>query len=147
MTNEASDWIQKLQDPAGPVEEHISFAAFHSKMTTAISSKSVCQLLPLLPDSVNTPATVRYCTLVIKSITETLNPGQIRVITVDQPAYALRKQVQQKYPEELESVISMMGPLHIEMLLLSMIGDWLAASGWCEMFEIAEISTHVLNLV
>ena len=95
MTSEASDWIQKPSDPAGPVEERIiSFAAFHSKMTTAISSKSVSQLLALFPDSVNTPATVRHCALVIKSITKKMNPGQIPVITVDQPAYALRKQVQ-----------------------------------------------------
>ena len=63
-------------------------------MTTAISSKSVSQLLASFPDSVNTPATVRHCTLVIKSITEKMDPGQIPVITVDQPAYALRKQVQ-----------------------------------------------------
>ena len=35
----------------------------------------------------------------------------------------------------------MMGPLHIEMLLLSMIGDWLAGSGWCEIYKRSEIST------
>ena len=34
-----------------------------------------------------------------------------------------------------------MGPIHIEMLIVSMIGDWLADSGWCEISERAETST------
>ena len=53
-------------------------------MGTAISSKSTSQLLPLLPDSVNTPATARHCALVIKAITEKLNPDQIPVIVADE---------------------------------------------------------------
>ena len=34
-----------------------------------------------------------------------------------------------------------MGPLHIEMMLLSCIGDWLNGSGWCEMYESSKVST------
>ena len=34
-----------------------------------------------------------------------------------------------------------MGPLHNEMLLLSMIGDWLAGSGWSKIYKRTEIST------
>ena len=109
-------------------------------MATAISNKSISFLL-LLSVSVNTPATVSHCALAIKSITEKLNPGQIPVITADQSVYALGKQVQWEYPEELGNEIWMMGPLHIEMLLLSMIGDWLPGSGWCKIYEKAEIST------
>ena len=45
------------------------------------------------------------------------------------------------YPEELRNVIWMMGPLHIEIMLLSMIGDWLASSGWSNIYKRAEIST------
>ena len=142
VTTEISVWIQKLQGPAGSVKERISFAAFHSKITTAISAESVSQLLPLLPDSVNTPATVKHWALVIKSITEKLNPGQFPVITADQPVYAQGKQVQWKYPEELGKAIWMIGPFHIEMLILSMIGDWLADSGWCEISERVETSTR-----
>ena len=91
----------------------------------------------MLPDSVNTPVTVRYCALIIKNITEKLNPVQIPVITADQPVYALGNK---SNAEELENVIRMTGS-HIEMLLLSMIKDWLAGSGWCKIFESAEIST------
>ena len=129
VASKASDWLQKLEGPAGPIEERISFAAFHCKMATAVSSKSVSQLLPLFSDSANTPATVRHCAFVIKSITERLNPDQIPVITADKLVYALGKQVQWKYPEELGNIIWMMGPVHTEMLLLSMIEDWLAGSG------------------
>ena len=109
-------------------------------MATAISNKSINFLL-LLSVSVNTPATVSHCALAIKSITEKLNPGQIPAITADQSVYALGKQVRWEYPEELGNEIWMMGPLHIEMLLLSMIGDWLPGSGWCKIYEKAEIST------
>ena len=35
----------------------------------------------------------------------------------------------------------MMGPLYIEMLFLSMIGDWLAGIDWCKIYERAKIST------
>ena len=123
VTSEASDWIQKLQGSAGPVEERISFAAFHSKMASAISSKSLVQLKPLRPDFVNTPATVRHCALAINSITKKLNPGQIPVITADQPVCALGKQIQWKYPEKLGNKIWMMGPPHVEMLAASQY-DW-----------------------
>lgn len=69
-------------------------------------------------------------------------PDQIPVITADQPVYAQGKQVQWKYPEELGKAIWMMGPIHIEMLIVSMIGDWLADSGWCEISERVETSTR-----
>ena len=66
-------------------------------MGTAISGKSISQLLPLLPDSVNTPATARHCALVIKSITEELNPDQIPVIVADQPSLMEVSRVVRKF--------------------------------------------------
>ena len=97
VNSEASDWIHKLQGPAGSFEYRASFFVFHSKMGTAISSKSISQLLPLLPDSVNTSATVRHCALIIKSITEKLNPDQIPVIVADQPSLMEVSRVVRKF--------------------------------------------------
>ena len=42
------------------------------------------------------------------------------------------------------NLVWMMGPLHIEMAFINAIGDWLDwldGSGWCEVFNKADIST------
>ena len=44
-------------------------------------------LLPLLEESVNSPAMVRHCVKIVKLLVSKLNPGQFTVITGDQPVY------------------------------------------------------------
>ena len=61
--------------------------------------------------------TVRHCGKTIVKLTEKFNPGQVPVLTADQPVYALGKQVQWLYPNEFGNIIWMMGPLHIEMFV------------------------------
>ena len=39
------------------------------------------------------------------------------------------------YPLEFDKVIWMIGPLHIEMAFISVIGDWLEGSGWVDIFK------------
>ena len=141
VLSEASEWIRKLQTEEGSLEDRVTFSGFYSKQLSSKCNYSISQLLPLIPDSVNSPATVRHCTTIIKAITEKLNPGQIPVITADQPVYALGKQVQWTYPDEIGNVMWMMGPLHIEMLFLNIIGDWLNGSGWIEVYEKSTVST------
>ena len=60
-----------------------------------------------------------------------LNPGQIPVVAVDQPLYALAKQIQWQWPEygEDEFVLMFRG-LHIEMAALRSTGPILRDSGW-----------------
>lgn len=62
-----------------------------------------------------------------RQITEYLNPGQIPVITFDQPLFALAKHVQWKWPELYgeEKYVVMMGGLHIEKALWTTLGDLL----------------------
>ena len=57
------------------------------------------------------------------------------MITADQPVYALGKQIQWKYTEECKDIFWMMGPLHIEMTFMNVIGYWLYGSGWVTVFE------------
>ena len=75
------------------------------------------------------------------NLTNHLNPGQVTVVTADQPAYALGKQVQWRFPETYKNTLWMLGPLHIEMAFLSTIGDWLEGSGWTQALEKGNIST------
>lgn len=84
---------------------------------------------------------VRHGIEIIRKVTNRLNPGQTTVITGDQPVYAIGKQVQWRYKEEYKNVFWMMGPLHIEMLFLNCIGDWLKGSGWCEVYEASQVAT------
>ena len=61
-----------------------------------------------------------------------VNPGQVTVVTLDQPLYAIAKQIQWNWPDshgENQFVI-ILGGLHIELCSLKLIGDWLEDSGW-----------------
>ena len=49
--------------------------------------------MPLLQESINSPAIVRHCMSVIQGVTKKLNPEQSTVITADQPVYTLGKQI------------------------------------------------------
>ena len=115
--NEAEEWFNILKNPFGHVEDRPSFSRFYSRHSSSKSPVSINQLFPILPESINTPVTVRHCGKTIVKLTEKFNPGQVPVLTADQPVYALGKQVQWLYPNEFGNIIWMMGPLHIEMFV------------------------------
>ena len=80
---------------------------------------------------------------VVKKAVAVLNPGQIPVITFDQPLFKIAKQIQWMWPEEYgeESFVVMLGGLHIKMTLLKALGDFLDGSGWTSALVQAEIAT------
>eukprot|EP00745_Piridium_sociabile_P019361 TRINITY_DN2926_c0_g1_i1.p1 TRINITY_DN2926_c0_g1~~TRINITY_DN2926_c0_g1_i1.p1 ORF type:complete len:195 (+),score=50.86 TRINITY_DN2926_c0_g1_i1:2-586(+) len=80
---------------------------------------------------------------VVKNAVEHVNPGQTPVVTLDQPLFALAKQIQWKWPEKYgeEKMVVMFGGLHIEMAALKTLGDWLRGSGWVQALVQAEIAT------
>jgi len=61
-----------------------------------------------------------------------LNPGQVPVITGDQPIYAVMKQIQWLWPNRYgeDKFVIMFGSLHIELAALKSIGSLLQNSGW-----------------
>ena len=130
-----------MKNPFGHIEERASFSGFYSRHSSSKSFVSINQLLPILPESVNTPATVRNCAKIIVKLTEKLNPGQVPIINAGQLVYALGKQVQWLYPHEFGNIIWMMGPLNIEMLFLNNIGTCLDGSGWSDLYEESGINT------
>jgi hypothetical protein len=72
-----------------------------------------------------------------------LNPGQIPVITVDQPLLAITKYIQWKLPEKYgEKVyVVMLGGMHTEMALWSTLGDIRDRSGWTTALTEAEVAS------
>ncbi|KAK0058618.1 hypothetical protein Bpfe_011923 [Biomphalaria pfeifferi] len=72
-----------------------------------------------------------------------LNPGQIPVITADQPLFAIAKQIQSKCPEFYgeNKITLLLGGLHIEMSFLKTVGTLLKDSGWVESLVNAKVAT------
>ena len=68
----------------------------------------------------------------IRDAVRLLNPGQVPVITVDQPIYATAKQIQWHWPEDYgeSHFLIMFGGLHIEMTALHSLGSLLEDNGW-----------------
>ena len=99
-------------------------------------------LLLLFYEKVHSISMIKHAMIVAKNAIEHLNSGQIQVITMDQPLYALAKQIQWSWSEFDEKLyIVMLGGLHIEMAVISMMEKWLDESGWCTALVEAGITT------
>ena len=93
---------------------------------------SITSLLPLPRDQAHSVATIKHVIQKVRDAVAFQNPGQVPVITADQPIYALAKQVQwqwtNRYGEDIYLV--MFDGLHIEMAALKSLGALLRDSGW-----------------
>ena len=128
IKHECDSWLEILgTNPEGDIKTH--FAAFYSAIAEQ-PTKCSSHLLPLIPEPVTAPATVRHAVNIIHKIIEKVNPNQKVVITGDQPVYALGKQLKWRFPTEFDDTIWMLGPLHIEEMFLKLIGNWLEKSVW-----------------
>ena len=80
---------------------------------------------------------------VIKAVVEKLNPGQIPVITGDQPIFAILKLVQSRFPDLYgeDKVVVMMGGLQIEMAAQAQVGKLLAGSSIENILVEADVTT------
>ena len=133
-------WVDKLSKFTADIPP--SFSAYFSNNIELIHMGITrSTLLPLIDEEIATPATIRYCMRIVKGITEKLSAGQSSVITGDQPVYTLGKQMQWMYPSEFENVMWTMGPLHIEMAFMAVIGDWLTGFGWDTILVKSSINT------
>ena len=86
---------------------------------------------------------IRHYMRVVKNAVEHVNPGQTPVVTLNQPLFALAKQIQWKWPgkEGEDKMVVMFGGLHIEVAALKTLGDWLRGSGWVQALVQGEIAT------
>ena len=68
---------------------------------------------------------IRHSMDVVKNAVEHVHPGQTPVVTLDQPLFALAKQIQWKWPEEYgeDQFVTMFDGLHIQMTALKTLGD------------------------
>ena len=113
--------------------DFLSWGAFqtcHQPRTAHIPA--VISLLSMFYKNAHSIAMIPQVINMIKAGVNDVNSGQIPVITLDQPLFALRKLIQWNWPSTHgeEKLILMLGGLHIEMAAFKLLGDWLGGSGW-----------------
>ena len=133
--------MDKLAD-----DENLSWAAYHASCNQDEArdcSKSLSCLLPLFYEDAKSVAMLRHGMDIVKNAVDFLNPGQVPIITADQPLYALCKQIQWRWPGcySEDHFIVMFGGLHIEMNALKVLGDLLDSSGWTGALTQANIAS------
>ena len=112
----------------------IAWSAYHASQENPSDSTppAITQLLPLFYEKATTAAVIKHGMDILKKATQFLNPGQISVLSLDAPLFALAKFVQWNWPHthgEKDFVV-MFGGLHIEMAIWKTLGDYLESSGW-----------------
>ena len=124
---------------------NISWSAYFANLQASVPRPpAITALFPLFRGNAHSPAMVKHGMDIIKQVTKHINPVQIPVLTVDQPLYAIAKKIQWTWPNTYGEkwFVVFMGGLHIEMNILSLLGDWLGGSGWIHVMTSANVTTE-----
>ena len=129
------------------VEENddIAWSAYHASQEDPSDAvlPALTQLMPLFYEKAASAAMIKHGMDMLKKATQFLNPGQISIISLDAPLFALAKLVQWNWPQthgEKDFVV-MFGGLHIEMAIWKTFGGYLDSSGWTSALIQAGIAT------
>ena len=125
-------------------DEFISWAAFHaSNQPETAYEPTVVSLLPMFQENAHSVAMILHAMNIIKSAVHHVNPEQVPVVTLDQPLFAIAKQIQWNWPDTHgeDKFVIVLGGLHIEMAAFKVLGDWLDGSGWTSAIVAAEVAS------
>ena len=75
------------------MRQSILEAAYHSKLQNVNSPLSISALLPLFSDQPKSVPMVRHAVATVKLAVKKLNPDQLFVIAINQPIFAVAKQI------------------------------------------------------
>lgn len=122
-TEEEYGWLRSVKAALEKqtVEDWISWSAYHADAQQAIiPPPAIHALLPLFIDSAHSVAMLRHSLDITKAAVQYLNPGQIPILTADQPLFAILKEIQWTWPATHgeDRFVIMFGGLHIEMGML-----------------------------
>ena len=143
------DWLdntrQVLYERELSKEDIVSWAAYRASKSSPLSHQpALISLLPMFTENAYSLAmiSIAHAINVISSAVKHLNPSQIPVVAVDQPLFALAKQIQWKIDGAYdESHIVVMFGLHIEMATFKALGKWVLGSGWPEALTNATVAS------
>ena len=75
----------------------VSWSSYHASLQPSTKSSECCviatSLLPLLDDQAHSVAMIPHSMDVVSKTVHSLNPGQVPIITADQPVYTIAKQI------------------------------------------------------
>jgi len=73
-------------------EEFVSCSAYHASIQQVVTATcTVVTLMPLFLEYAHSVAMIKHSMNVVKAATEYLNPGQLPVLVMDQPLFAIAK--------------------------------------------------------
>ena len=112
--------MEALEKQSLQKNDWISWSAYHASIQEAVlPPAAINALLPLFLDSAHSVAMIKHSMLVVQAAVRHLNAGQVPVLALDQPLYAIAKQIQWTWPATLgeDHFVVMFGGLHIEMTI------------------------------
>lgn len=143
------DWLQHVRNLVQKEDlnedDAVSWAAYHaSKASLSSYEPAIIGLLPMFLENAHSLAMILHSMNVVQSAVRHVSPSQTPVIAVDQPLFALAKQIQWKLVNSHgeDKFIVMFGGLHIEMTAFKVLGKWLDGSGWTEILTNAGVASQ-----
>lgn len=141
------DWLENtrhvLNKKEVTREDTVSWAAYRASKSSLSSHQSaLISLLPMFTKNAHSPAMITHPINVISAAVKCLNPSQIPVVAVDQPLFALAKQIQWTVGGAYDKshLVLMLGGLHIEMAAFKALGKWVTGSRWPDVLTNASVS-------
>ena len=142
------EWLEHIRQLIANAElgsdDFISWAAYHaSRQMSSPNAITDVALMPLFMECAPSLAMIKHSMNVSKAAVQHLNPGQVSIITMDQPLFALAKSIQWNFPDTHgeDKLVMLFGGLHIEMTAFKMLGDWIEDSCWTNAICTAGIAT------
>ena len=113
---------------------HLQYSVHHPPTISA--------LMPLFRDNAHSVSMVKHGMDIIMKAIQLVNPGQNSVLTLDQPLYAIAKEIQWSWLSTYgkQNYVVLMGGLHKEMALLKVLGKCLEGSGWVAIMASANVT-------
>ena len=141
-------WLSKVKDSLSKSKleegDFLHWLAYHAQgQSKEVPPCATIGLLPLFDENAPSVAMVKHVLVVARYAIHHLNLSQTSVIAMDQLLYSLAKQIQWTCPETLgeQNYIVVLGGLHIKMVCLHILGQWLEGSGWWTALVEAGVTT------
>ena len=101
LVPEEKEWLEHTRQTLTKTElgkdDTVSWAAYHASQSSLSNNQpAILSLLPMFAENSHSPAMIAHAIKVIAASTKNVNPSQTPVLAVDQPLFALAKEVQWK---------------------------------------------------
>ena len=134
-------------------DEAVSWSTYHGSLQPTNGASESCltntSLQPLFYDQAHSVSMICHSMNVVKKAVDILNPGQVPIITADQPLFTIAKQIQWNWTasHREDQFIVMSGGLHIEMATFKTISNLLDSSGWTGAFKWKPMLLHLVQQI